>query len=58
MSAIASQITGVSIVFASVVSGADQINTKAPRHWSFAGNSLVTGEFPPQKASDAENASI
>ena len=27
-------------------------NIKAPRHWP------VTGEFPPQRASNAENASI
>ena len=34
-------------------------NIKAPRHWIFyAGNSLVTGEFPAQRTSNAKNASI
>ena len=33
-------------------------NTKAPRHWPLCGNSSVTGEFPTQKASNAENVSI
>ena len=33
-------------------------NIKAPRHWPFAGNSPVTGEFPAQMASYAENFSI
>ena len=32
--------------------------SKAPRHWLCAGNSPVAGEFPAQKASDAENVSI
>ena len=32
---------------------------KAPRHWSLCkGNSPVTGDFPAQKASNAENVSI
>ena len=31
---------------------------KAPRHWTFEGNSPVTGEFPAQMTSNAENASI
>ena len=33
-------------------------NIKAPRHWPCEGNSPVTGEFPAQRASDAENVSI
>ena len=33
-------------------------NIKAPRHWHCAGNSPVTGEFPPQMASNADNVSI
>ena len=53
-----SHITGVSIVSLTVGSGADQGNIKAPRHWLCAGNSPVTGEFPAQKTSNAENASI
>ena len=37
-------------------------NIKAPRHWplwgEFTGDSPVTGEFPAQRASNAENVSI
>ena len=33
-------------------------NIKAPCHWSLCGNSPVTGEFPTQKVSNAEYASI
>ena len=33
-------------------------NTKAPRHWPLCGNSQVTGEFPAQMSSNAENVSI
>ena len=33
-------------------------NTKAPRHWPLWDNSPVTGEFPAQRASNAENVSI
>ena len=33
-------------------------NIKAPRHRPCKGNSPVTGEFPAQRASDAENVSI
>ena len=47
MNAMASQITGVSTV------GSD---TDQRKHQSSA--SLVTGEFPAQKASNAENVSI
>ena len=31
---------------------------KAPRHWPLCGNSLWSGEFPAQMASNAENISI
>ena len=51
MSAMASQITEVSVVYSTVCSGADQ-----RKHLSSA--SLVTGEFPAQLASNAENGSI
>ena len=37
MKAMASQITGVSIVYSTVWSGTDKKNTKAPRHWSLWG---------------------
>ena len=33
-------------------------NIKAPRHWPLCGNSPVTGEFPAQRTSNAENVSI
>ena len=33
-------------------------NIKAPRHCLYAGNSPMTGEFPAQRDSDTENASI
>ena len=39
MSAKGSQITGDSIVYSTVCSGADQINIKAPRHWPLWGES-------------------
>ena len=46
MNAVASQITGVSIVCSTVCSDADQRNIKAPRHWFCEGNLPVTGGFP------------
>ena len=33
-------------------------NIKVPRHWPLCGNSPVTGEFPAQMTSNAENISI
>ena len=33
-------------------------NIKAPRHWPLWGGFTVTGEFPAQRASNAENVSI
>ena len=33
-------------------------NIKAPRHWPLCGKFTGTGEFPAQRASNAENASI
>ena len=47
MGAMASQITSLTIVYS-------KSNIKTPRHWP----SPVTGEFPAQMASDAENVSI
>ena len=35
-----------------------QQNIKAPRHWPLCGDSPVTGEFPAEMASNAENVSI
>ena len=58
MSAMACKITSLTIVYSTVCSGADQINIKAPRHRPLWRNSPVTGEFPTQGASNAENVSI
>ena len=33
-------------------------NIKAPRHWPLCGEFTVTGEFPAQRANNAENVSI
>ena len=59
MSAMASQITSFAIVYSTVYSAADQ-----RKHQSLirvtglcAGNSPVTGEFPAQRASNAETIS-
>ena len=51
MSAMASQITSLMIVYSTVYSGADQ-RKKAPCHWS------LWGEFAAQRASNAEKVSI
>ena len=64
MSAMASQITGVSILRFNVCSGADQRNIEAPRHWLFLSGIYwwpvdsppVTDGFPSE--SIAENVSI
>ena len=54
MSAITSQITSPTIVYLTVYSGADQRKHDFPRYWP----SPVTGEFPAQMVSNAENVSI
>ena len=55
MSAMASQITGDSIVHSTVCSGADQRKRVIGL---CDGNSPMTGEFPAQWVSNAENVSI
>ena len=35
-----------------------KVNIKAPRHWPLCGEFTGTGEFPAQRASNAENVSI
>ena len=55
MSAMASQITSLTIVYSIVDSGADQWKLRVTG--LYEGNSPVTGEFPAQRASNAENAS-
>ena len=59
MSAMASQITGVSIVCSLVFFPAQiKENIKAPRHWPCEDNPPVTGGIISQRASNVENASI
>ena len=59
MSAVASQITSLWIVYSTVYSGADQRRHQgSASHGLCEGNSTVTGEFPAQRASNAENVSI
>ena len=53
------QITSLRIVYSTINSGADQKETSKLRVTGLcAGNSPVTGEFPAQRASNAENGSI
>ena len=59
MSAMASQITGVSIVYSTFCSGAGQRKHQSSALLAIcARNSPVTGEFSAQRASNAENVSI
>ena len=58
MTAMASQITSLTIIYLIVYSGVDQTYIKAPRHRPLCGNSPVTGELSAQRASNAENVSI
>ena len=59
MSVISSQITGVSSVCSTVCLGADRRkHHKALRQWSLWGKPPVTGGFPSQRASNAENVAI
>ena len=59
MGAMASQITSLTIVYSTVYSGADQRKHQSSASLAFVmGNSPVTGEFPAQMASTAENDSI
>ena len=58
MGAMASQITSITIVSSTVYSGADQRKKSNLRVTGLCvGNSQVTGEFPAQRASNAENVS-
>ena len=49
LSATASQVTGVSIVYSTICSGADQRKHKSCASLVFDGNSPVTGGFPTQR---------
>ena len=59
MSAMASQITSLTIVYSTVYSRRRSKKTSTLRVTGLCeGNSSVTGEFPAQRASNAENVSI
>ena len=58
MSAIVFQVTGELSVYSTVCSGASKKTSKPRITGLCTGNLPVTGEFPAQRASDAENASI
>ena len=59
MSAMASQITSLTIVYSSVYSNRRSKKTSKIRITGLGErNSLVTGEFPAQRSSNAENVSI
>ena len=61
MIAIASQITYLTIVYSTVYSGADQRKHQSAGALAFVcvcGGGGVTGEFPAQRASNAEKVSI
>ena len=59
MSAMASQIISLTIVYSIVYSGVDQRKHQSPTSLAFVwGISPVPGEFPVQRATNAENISI
>ena len=58
MGAMASHIASVSVVYSTVCSGGDQRKHQRSASRLCEGNSPVTGEFPAERASNAENASI
>ena len=59
MSTMMSQITSLTIVYSTVYSGADQRKHQGSTSLAFVwGFHPVTGEFPTQMASNAENAFI
>ena len=58
MGGTASEINSLAIIHSTVYTGADQRKHKSTASLLFAGNSPVTGEFPAQMASYAENVSI
>ena len=58
LNAITSQITCVLMVCSTVCSARVKENIEAPRHWPLRGDFPVTGDFPSQRASNAEHVSI
>ena len=58
MGAMASQITGDSIIWSTVGPGAEQRKHQSPRHWALGGKFTGDRWIPAQKASVAEHISI
>ena len=58
MSTRASQITSLMIVYSKIYSVRSKKTSKLRVTGLYVGNSLVTGKFPAQRASNAENGSI
>ena len=58
MTMMASQITSLTVVYWIVIRAQIKENIKAPRHWPLCEEFTGTGEFPAQRASNAENVSI
>ena len=59
MSAAASQITSIKIVYSTVYSGSDERKYQSSASLTLCeGNSPETGEFPAQRVTDVENVSI
>ena len=58
MGTVAPQMTSLTIVYSTVIQAQMIENIKALRHWPLCGEFTGTGEFPAQRASNAENVSI
>ena len=58
ISAMASQITGVSIVYSTIIQAQIKENIKAPRHWPLWGEFTVDRWNPTKRASNVKNVSI
>ena len=58
MTTMASQITNLTVVYSIVYLGADQRKHQSSASLAFVWGIHRTGEFPAQRASNAENASI
>ena len=58
MSTMASQITSLAIVYSTVYSGADQRKHQSSVSLAFVRGIHGDGEFPKQRASNAENVTI
>ena len=56
--AMASQITSLPIVNQPFIQAQVKENIKARGHWPLCGEFTVTGEFPAQMSSNAENVSV